>query len=181
MADIAVAEFVEVPERVEAGGEVSEEGFWQRVARQVVEGRDFPDYAVGFVRRFVTGSYASTSSPVQPISNSNSTSDKPDATTFSRDLFGFRQIIVAATQHGKIYGIDSSSGEIVWSRVFGLGWARDVGAKVVPIRMYVLKAVGDDVEGAGVKGPEVAIVAQRLADNVSACFILWICVKLIRI
>lgn len=65
--------------------------------------------------------------------------------------------------------------------MFGLGWARDVGAKVVPIRMYVLKAVGDDVEGAGVKGPEVAIVAQRLADNVSACFILWICVKLIRI
>ena len=168
LADIAVVELVEVPERVETGGEVSEEGFWKRVGRQLVEGRDFPDYAVRFIKRFVTGSYASVSSPVQRIFNSNSTSDKNNTTTFSRDLFGFRQIIVAATHHGKIYGIDSGSGEVVWSRVFGLGWARDVGAKVVPIRIYVLKTVGDDVEGARMKGPEVVVVAQRLADNVGA-------------
>ena len=180
LADIAVAEFVEIPERVEAGGEVSKEGFWKRVGRQIVEGRDFPEYAARFIKRFVTGSYASVSSPVQRIFNSNSTSDKNTTTTFSRDLFGFRQIIVAATHHGKIYGIDSGSGEIVWSRVFGLGWAKDVGAKVIPIRMYVLKAVGDDVEGAAAKGPEVVVVAQRLADNVNTCLFLAF-VKLIMI
>ena len=60
-----------------------------------------------------------------------------------------------------MFGIDSANGEIVWSKVFGLGWAVEVGARVFALNMFTLKAVGDgDV-------PQVAIVAQRKADNVS--------------
>ncbi len=90
-----------------------------------------------------------------------STSTKTNSSEeLSRDLFGFRQIIVAATSHGKIYGIDSSNGEIIWSRILGLGWAEEVGAEIVPVKIYVTKSVSDGGD------PEVVLVVQRIADNV---------------
>jgi len=67
---------------------------------------------------------------------------------------------VAATKLGKIYGIDSSNGEIIWSRVLGYGWAES--AQVVPIKIYTIKTVSDGGD------PEVVLVTQRRADNV--CF-----------
>lgn len=161
-------EFVEVPEakaaQAEEGG--SEEGFWGRVARQVMDGKDFPAYLLNFVKRFATGSYESASSPAAPTSAASNSTAAP----FSRDLFGFRQLIIAATPYGKIYALDSSTGNIVWSRVVGLGWAREVGAQVVPVKMFVTKSVGDEVEGSA--GPQVVLVAQRKAENVSTpiCF-----------
>jgi ER membrane protein complex subunit 1 len=47
--------------------------------------------------------------------------------------------IVAGTAHGKVFGIGSSNGEIVWSRVFGLGWAGEIGGRVVPVKLFVIK------------------------------------------
>lgn len=61
---------------------------------------------------------------------------------------------------GKVYGIDSSNGEIVWSRVLGLGWAGEVGGHIQPLKLYVTKTVSDGGD------PEVVLVAQRRADNV---------------
>jgi hypothetical protein len=125
--------------------------------------QDFPQYAVNFVRRFVTGSYASPIASVRPKSN-NATEG------ISRDTFGFRQVIVAATAFGKIFGIDSSNGEIVWSRVLGLGWPGQVGGRIQPVKLFVTRTVSDGGD------PEVVLVTQRRADNVRTssflCFLL---------
>ncbi|KAF8872794.1 hypothetical protein CPB84DRAFT_1854287 [Gymnopilus junonius] len=154
LATVTLAEFVEVPEVASASDVAASEGFVSRVSRQISEAQDFPQYLVNFVKRFVTGSYASPTSSLGPTTT-NSTEG------IIRDAFGFRQIIVAATGLGlgKVYGIDSSNGNIVWSRVLGLGWAGEVGGHVQPLKLYVTKTVSDGGD------PEVVLVAQRRADN----------------
>ena len=114
--------------------------------------QDFPQYVVNFVRRFITGSYASVSTPISTPSSNNSTA-------LFRDAFGFRKIIVVATPHGKVYGLDSANGEIIWSRVFGLGWAAEVGGQVLPVKIYTL---GTIAEG---RRASVAVVTQRRAKQ----------------
>ena len=125
--------------------------------------QDLPQFLVSFARRFVTGSYASTHSV--PLSHSSPKSLNSTEPLLSRDTFGFRQIIVAGTAHGKVFGIDSSNGKVVWSRVFGLGWAGEIGGRVVPVQLFVTKTVADGGD------PEVAIVTQRRADNVRLFYI----------
>src|SRR6267154_117548 len=75
--------------------------------------KNLPQYLVNFARRFATGSYAT-------VSASAASSSAED--TLTRDAFGFRQIIVAATSHGKLFSIDSSNGRVLWSRVLCQGW-----------------------------------------------------------
>ena len=86
--------------------------------------QDFPQYVFNVVKRFVTGSYASASSEVSVPSSANE--------TLSRDAFGLRQVIVTATAIGKVFGIDFSNGELLWSRVLGLGWRRRLEEGVTP-------------------------------------------------
>lgn len=120
--------------------------------------QDFPRYAMNFAKRFATGSYASVSesAPASPT-------DGP----LSRDAFGFRQVIVAATSYGKVYGIDSSNGQILWSRVLGLGWAAEVGGKIIPFKLYTTRTVADVGEDGEAGTPQVVLVTQRRAENVS--------------
>ncbi|EKM58157.1 uncharacterized protein PHACADRAFT_116839 [Phanerochaete carnosa HHB-10118-sp] len=153
LADIRVAEFVELPERklAETGLGEGHETFTGRVRRQISEARDFPHYALHFAKRFVTGSYDSVSSSAMPTTS--------DVASLSRDTFGFRKILVAATARGKVYGIDSANGEILWSRVFGLGWAAEVGGHVLPLKIYTTRTVMDE------ETPQVVIVTQRKANN----------------
>lgn len=106
----------------------------------------------------MTDSYASTHS--FPLSHSSPKSSNSSEPLLFRDAFGFRQIIVAGTANGKVFGIDSSNGEIVWSRVFGLGWAGEIGGRVVPVKLFVTKTVADGGD------PEVVVVTQRRAENV---------------
>jgi len=156
LSDIRVAEMVELPEpKIVASQIASEEheSFGSRLFRQLSDAQNFPQYALKFARRFATGSYASVSSSVAPQTNAS--------VPLARDAFGLRKIIVAATAHGKVFGIDSSNGEIVWSRVFGLGWAAEVGGRIVPLKVYVTRAVGD-AEG---DSPQVAVVTERKAHN----------------
>jgi hypothetical protein len=81
--------------------------------------------------------------------------------TLTRDAFGFRQIIVAATS-SKLFGIaNSSNGQVLWSRVLGLGWAAKVGGTIIPVKMFITRTVGDS------EGPQIVLVTQRRADNVS--------------
>ncbi|KAI0060106.1 DUF1620-domain-containing protein [Artomyces pyxidatus] len=149
---IQVAEMVELPEPQSTASHTGEESFVERLARQLQDTRDFPQYLVHFVKRFTTGSYASASSRAAPID--------PDASTpLSRDPFGFRKVIVATTDLGKVYGIDSSNGEILWSRVFGLGWAAQIGGQVIPVKLFVTRTVPDGGE------PQVVVVTQRRAEN----------------
>lgn len=172
LADIRVAELVELPERkVASHSDNEQETFGARAARQLLDAQvgremfsrivlwlisrfvqDFPQYAVNFVRRFVTGSYASVSASVAPPANASE--------PLSRDAFGFRKVIVAATTHGKLYGIDSANGAVLWSRVFGLGWAAQVGGQIIPAKMFVTRTVGDG------DSPQVVLVTQRKANNV---------------
>jgi ER membrane protein complex subunit 1 len=161
LADIRVAEFVELPERktAETGAGEEPETFARRIARQLREAQNFPQYATNFVKRFVTGSYDSVSSSVVPVVSGNDT-----AAALSRDTFGLRKIIVAATARGKVYGIDSSNGEVLWSRVFGLGWAAEVGGRVVPAKIFTTRTVSDG------ETPQVVLVTQRRADNVCPHF-----------
>ena len=174
LASLVVAEFAELPERAsESSVDSTGKGFFARISRQLVlvqvciltlmkpihilmTLQDLPRFLVSFARRFVTGSYASTRSVPSSQSSKSSNSTEP----LSRDTFGFRQIIVAGTAHGKVFGIDSSNGEIVWSRVFGLGWAGEIGGRVVPVKLFVTKTVADGGD------PEVVVVTQRRADNV---------------
>ena len=122
------------------------------MAAEISLAQDFPQYAVNFVRRFVTGSYASVSASVAPSANASE--------PLSRDAFGFRKVIVAATSHGKLYGIDTANGEVLWSRVFGLGWAAEVGGQVIPVKIFTTRTVGDG------DAPQVVVVTQRKASNV---------------
>lgn len=94
----------------------------------------------------------------------------PSANTsepLSRDAFGFRKVIVAVTPRGKIYGIDSANGEILWSRVFGLGWAAEVGGNIIPVKIFVTRTVNDG------DAPQVVVVTQRQASNVSMSINDW--------
>lgn len=165
LSGLAVAEFVELPEQKIVASGMSEENetFVERLRRQVLEARDFPQYAVHFAKRFATGSYDSVSKRVAPIANTN------DTNALSRDAFGFRKVIVAASARGKVYGIDSSNGEVIWSRVFGLGWAAEVGGRIYPVKIFTTKTVSDG------DTPQVVLVTQRKADNVrNRTFTKWL-------
>jgi len=125
--------------------------------------QNFPQYLINFAKRFITGSYASASSPATTSTSSSGTPLK-----LTRDPFGFRQVIVAATTFGKVYGFDSGDGSVLWSRVLGPG-AGETGVRgtVHVVKMFV---VGDLEDGRPVgkqaRGPQVVLVAQRTAENV---------------
>ncbi|KAG1790453.1 uncharacterized protein HD556DRAFT_1392090 [Suillus plorans] len=152
LASIQVAEFVELPEKkaVMSHAVVDEEGYFERLQRQLSDAKNLPQYLANFARRFATGSYATVTT---------SAASSSDEDTLTRDAFGFRQIIVAATAYGKIFGIDSSNGRVLWSRVLGLGWAAKVGGTIIPIKMFVTRTVSDP------EGPQIVLVTQRRADN----------------
>lgn len=153
LADVKLAEFVELPERKLAETHVGEdETFTQRVRRQLAEARGFPAYVANFARRFATGSYDTVSASAVPTN---------DSAPLARDAFGFRKVLVVVTARGKIYGLDSASGDVLWSRVFGLGWAAEVGARIIPLKIFTLRTVSDG------ETPQVVIVTQRKANNVS--------------
>ncbi|KAF9528732.1 hypothetical protein CPB83DRAFT_813238 [Crepidotus variabilis] len=152
LSGISVAELVEIPEKVasETSSTENSEGYLSRLTRHIADTQNLPLYLTNFAKRFATGSYASV---VTSTAGDNTTEG------LYRDAFGFRQVIVAATLFGKVYGIDSSNGQILWSRVFGLGWADEVGGVVIPLKIYTIKTVSDGTE------PEVVIVGQRRAEN----------------
>ncbi|EIW74996.1 DUF1620-domain-containing protein [Coniophora puteana RWD-64-598 SS2] len=157
LSTIQVAEFVELPERKVAGTHVDDdEGYVSMLRRQLGDAKNLPHFIISFIRRFATGSYASVSSSASP---SLSEGEAASHGGLSRDTFGFRQVIVAATSYGKLYGIDSSSGRILWSRVLGLGWAAKVGGRIIPVKIYTTRTVAD------AEGPRVVVVTQRRADN----------------
>jgi hypothetical protein len=103
----------------------------------------------------MTGSYASTHQRAEPASLTAS-----DPEPLSRDAFGFRQVIVTASDLGKIYGLDSSSGTVLWSRILGLGRAAQVGAQIVPLKLFMVRTIANG------SFPEAVLVAQRHAKNV---------------
>jgi hypothetical protein len=110
---------------------------------------------LNFVKRFVTGPYASAHKRALPISQK-----EPKLDLLTRDEFGFRQVIVTANDLGKIYGLDSTSGAILWTRVLGLGWAAQIGGEIIPSKLFVVRTIADG------GSPEAVLVTQRRASNV---------------
>jgi ER membrane protein complex subunit 1 len=101
-----------------------------------------------FVTRFSMGSYKYTAykyAAVTPIPG--------DLSVRWRDPFGFKQVIVAATKYGKVFGIDSVSGDILWSRL--------LGGTITPLKIFTTHRVGDIHET-----PQVIILSQRIVANV---------------
>ncbi|KZT21772.1 DUF1620-domain-containing protein [Neolentinus lepideus HHB14362 ss-1] len=150
LATIGAVEFVDLPEEKVVHSSKSEV-FLERVVRHFKDAKDFPSYLIAFVNRFLTGSYETPSSALPFSANASG--------LLTRDTFGFRKIIVVATAAGKIYGLDSTSGDIVWSRVLGLGWAGEIGATIHPVKIYVTRTVADG------DTPQVVVVTQRRAEN----------------
>ncbi|KAF8554252.1 DUF1620-domain-containing protein [Imleria badia] len=176
LATVQTATVVELPpSREVVGGGVGiggkSESFWSKIARQIGDTKNLPHYIIHFVTRFVTGSYASPSSPISLASSTPSTSTAPHfipnrspatSKTLVRDPFSFRQLLIASTAHGKLFALDTSTGAIVWSRILGLGWARQVGGRIVPVRAFVAHQA-EDGNPEGREG--IALVTQRVADN----------------
>jgi hypothetical protein len=82
-----------------------------------------------------------------------------------RDPFGFHKVIVAITSTGKIFGIHSSNGAILWSRILGL----ESGKLVKDFKMKVVNSVLD-----GATIPGVAVVANTVDSPVSRSFIVFV-------
>ncbi|KAF6749878.1 hypothetical protein DFP72DRAFT_1013730 [Ephemerocybe angulata] len=142
LATTTLAEFVELPEQISAEADAKGESFTHRLLRHAVQAKDFPRYFSSFVRRFITGSYASATSAATAAADGK----------LSRDAFGFRQVIVTASHvGGKVFGIDSSNGDILWSRALGAG--------VTPSKIFTIKAVSDGVD------PEVVIVTEKRSEE----------------
>ncbi|KAG8835265.1 hypothetical protein FRC17_004572 [Serendipita sp. 399] len=120
------------------------ETFVQRLYRQLRDAKALPSYLFHFVQRFLTGTY---SKPVASLANL----DEPGA--LWRDVYGFKKVIVAATSTGKVFGIETSKGKIVWNIKLGAG-SPDASLKVKPIRMVVLKTVSEGFH------PEIGLVVE---------------------
>ncbi|KAI6156842.1 DUF1620-domain-containing protein [Pisolithus tinctorius] len=112
--------------------------------------------------------YTYTLGPITREDGPMHSSDAPS--TLHSDRFGFRQVIVAATTEGVLYGLDSSNGRVIWRRLFGLGWASgSVGGRVLPVKMYVVPAksgpLGDSSGQEETMKQTVVLVTQRRAHN----------------
>ncbi|KAF5329635.1 hypothetical protein D9619_009267 [Psilocybe cf. subviscida] len=173
LAGVVVAQIVELPpakagalltsENDNVNGTEVARGFFSQLVWEVATASSLPSFLWAQISRAVA--------LIQPPPKTTAPSRSP-AGPLARDQFGFRQVIVAATVFGKLYGIDSANGDIVWSRVLGLGWAGQVGGRVQPVKLFTVKAVGDVDpalrEGDAARGgqdPEVVLVGQRRADN----------------
>ncbi|KAJ3985170.1 hypothetical protein F5890DRAFT_1389972, partial [Lentinula detonsa] len=157
LSELKAAKFVELPERILVlGGEGRlKEGFVGRLLREAKDAKDLPGFIIHFLTRFATGSYESATSSATVHPTSPSASQLP-----FRDSFGFRQVLVVSTAYGKVYGIDTSNGDILWSRILGTGHESE--AKIVPLdnALFILKAVGDADGNSLTAGPEIALLAK---------------------
>ncbi|KAG9089146.1 hypothetical protein FS749_001581 [Ceratobasidium sp. UAMH 11750] len=148
LADIKLATLVDLPERkiVSELGMSEHRGFADRLLAHVVAAQNLPQFIAQFATRFATGSYAS--------------SGAPDSEVLERDTFGFRKMLVVATGHGTLLGVDTARGTVVWRRI--IGFSTGGPADITPFKLFVVKSA---VEG---PNPEMVLVAERKARNKDA-------------
>ena len=72
-----------------------------------------------------------------------------------RDQFGFQKLLVGVTYGGKVFALDSSNGDIVWSRNLGL-----FNTDGPELHVEGIWAVRDHSQG----GPVVAVLATKDGD-----------------
>lgn len=154
LSTVRVATFVSLPPPGASSGLPIGSGVREGVAEAILE------HVRQFSERVLQHFYTPQSAPEGTSRTGHS--------VLHGDEFGFRQVIVAATAEGVLYGIDSSTGEVLWRRLFGLGWAAErVGGKIVPVKMFVVpRKVKTGSEGEENSRESVVLVTQRAANNV---------------
>ncbi|KAG8698909.1 hypothetical protein FRC09_006944 [Ceratobasidium sp. 395] len=145
LADIKLATLVDLPERKIASelGMSEHRGFADRLITHFIAAQNLPQFVVQFAKRFATGSYAAAV--------------VPDSQDLERDTFGFRKMLVVATAHGTLIGVDTARGTVVWRRIIGFSFGGPVD--VTPFKLFVVKSA---VEG---PNPEMVLVAERKPRN----------------
>lgn len=143
LTDIAGVHFVELgePETEEALDIMADETFLGRVARHIAELRGLPAYIVHFVQRLSSTSDVASQTP--PLSKDR----------LHRDKFGLQKLVVAVTRGGKVFGLDSANGNIVWSR--NLGFFNEHGAELSVYDTFATRALSES------GNPQVGVVAVR--------------------
>ncbi|KAJ1304201.1 hypothetical protein OPQ81_008601 [Rhizoctonia solani] len=141
LAEIKVAALVDLPERKIAEEIATSEhrGLAERLIFHMVAAQNLLQYISQFMKRFATGSYASLTSGA--------------SSSLERDAFGFRKILVAATNYGTLLGIDTAQGTVVWRKIIGVSSTGP--ADVTPFKLFVTKSA---LEG---PDPEVVLVAEK--------------------
>ncbi|KAG8768084.1 hypothetical protein FRC12_005774, partial [Ceratobasidium sp. 428] len=145
LADIKLATLVDLPERKIASelGMSEHRGFADRLITHFIAAQNLPQFVVQFAKRFATGSYAAAV--------------VPDSQDLERDTFGFRKMLVVATAHGTLIGVDTARGTVVWRRIIGFSFGGPVD--VTPFKLFVVKSA---VEG---PNPEMVLIAERKPRN----------------
>jgi hypothetical protein len=96
---------------------------------------------IRFITRLTSSSYSSAVSVV-PLSLDR----------LHRDQFGFQKLVVAITRGGKLFGLDSANGNVVWSKNLGLFGEK---AELEIIDMWTVREFGE------LGNPTLAVLAIR--------------------
>lgn len=96
---------------------------------------------IRFITRLTSSSYSSAVATT-PLSSEN----------LHRDQFGFQKLVAAVTKGGKLFGLDSANGNIVWSRNLGLFGEK---AELEIINMWTVREFGE------LGNPTLAVLAIR--------------------
>ncbi|WVQ68755.1 uncharacterized protein L199_006964 [Kwoniella botswanensis] len=144
LADIKAARFVDLgePETEEVREVLAEETFVGRLSRHLAELKDLPGYVIRFAKRFTAASYTSALQ-VTPL----------NTTHLHRDQFGFQKLLIAATAKGKVFALDSSTGNVIWSR--NLGLTSEKGSEIAVEDIWNVR------DGEGGREPMLAILATK--------------------
>jgi outer membrane protein assembly factor BamB len=81
-----------------------------------------------------------------------------DSNSTFRDRFGFHKILLVGTSTGKVFGLDSSNGRIIWSQLLGTSTV-DVGVDI--------QGVWTISPAKGGPSPRAVAIGVALADSVS--------------
>ncbi|KAH7107261.1 hypothetical protein BKA62DRAFT_682862 [Auriculariales sp. MPI-PUGE-AT-0066] len=141
LADLGAVEFVDLPEKKAVTERTGNEGLFERIFRHVVQLQNLPVYMVGWTQRFLATSYELNA---------------PAPGELWRDPFGFRKVIIAASNAGKVYALDSTTGVVLWSKLLGTD---DRNGYAKPVKIFVMKTAAEAAD------PEVLVVAQHHLDG----------------
>jgi len=83
-----------------------------------------------------------------------------NATNLHRDQFGLQKLLVAVSKSGRVFAMDSSNGQNVWTRNLGLTGVN--GTELDVKSMWLVREVGEGVN------PTLAVIASRTRDGVSS-------------
>jgi len=161
LSDIAAVRFIDLgePEVEQAGHVIEEESTIGRLSRHLVElkvchiarssfvcegkadEQGLPSYIIRFITRLTSSSYSSAVSTT-PLSLDR----------LHRDQFGFQKLVAAVTKGGKLFGLDSANGNIIWSRNLGLFGEK---AELEIVDMWTVREFGE------LGNPTLAVLAIR--------------------